>query len=242
MSNRPPCPRGLEEKLKREVHYKCPICGAGLPLLCAHTTKEYSEVGYNYDYLLAICRTCEEKVGKGTIDRKILDVIKKRIRTSISNTNRSTPFQIPYLISNNVYLGNNFISSTNTIISFSNLPMIWLEEINGCRMLSARFFDIKGTVVTGIDKNQWTADRERFYDFKIVHKDNCIDLKLIGKRDDMKIELSIYPDKLVVHKSIFYVPKLKIEILENGDLLIGSNKLSNNTFSNCGAAICIGIE
>lgn len=233
--SRSPCPRGLEAKLNREVHFFCPLCG-NLPLVRAHTTKTYGEVGWNYDYLLSICVECEKKVEAGKIPRTILHEIKQQLRLSFETSNRVRPHQISLPDNNSVFIGNNRIASTDIIFKFEEFPIIWFELVNGTRVLSARFYDANGTVTTAIDKNQWTADRSKFYDIESVTNEGNLKLGISSRRDDTKIELLLTEKGLTVGPSVFYIPGNKIQILSNGDLMIGTNRFSNCGIFNCGAA------
>jgi len=232
--SRSSCPRKLENKLNREVHHICPICG-GIPLVRAHTTKVYSEVGWNYDYLLAICVECEKKVEKGLIDRNLLQNLKNNLKLSISEDNRNTPFRISPIINNNIYLGSNLISSTDIIFSYRNLPIIWLENIDNTKTINARFYDFKGTVVTAIDKNMWTADRDRFYDIKVEKIDSFIKIEVIGKKDDTQISMDISEKGIIFNDSKFYIPSNIIKISE-GVLSFGNVIMENCSVENCRAA------
>ncbi len=224
--NRGSCPPNLEKKLNREVHYTCPICGS-FPLVRAHTTKTYTEVGWDYDYLLAICGECEKRVEKNEINRDTLQIIKNRIKKSISEKERTRPYQIPLLNNNDVYLGNIFIRKANIVIAHNNLPIIWIENHDGVKTLNARFYDFKGSVINAIDKNMWTADRKRFYDFKVSKKSDIISIEIIGIKDDTHISLSISNLGISFGTSKFYLPNQPVQISSEGDLTIGSNRFTN---------------
>lgn len=226
--SRSSCPPGLEKKLDREVHYYCPICG-GMPLVRAHTVKVYSEVGWHYDYLLSICIECERKIENGSISRSHLHEIKQKLRLSFSHTERIRPHQISLPKNKAIFMGSNHFASTNVIFKYKDYPIVWFEDLNGVRVLNARFYDAKGTVVTAIDRNQWTADKSRFYNIESITEGGVLRLRISGKQDDTNVEFLFEDKGLTIGPSIFYIPGNKIQILSNGDLMIGTN-----TFSNCG--------
>ncbi|EKD23777.1 MAG: hypothetical protein ACD_81C00185G0015 [uncultured bacterium] len=233
--NRSSCPPTLEKKLNREVHYRCPICG-NFPLVRAHTIKLYAEVGWHYDYLLAICIACEKKVENGEIERNTLHTIKNSIKKSFSETTRNKPYQIAPIIGGDVYVGSNYISSVNIIFAYRGLPILWFEDEGGVKTLNARFYDVRGTVITAIDKNMWTADRNRFYDIEVDTSSRGMDMEIMGRSDDTHIKFTICDKGIILGCSEFYIPGEKIKILEDGTLNIGTNKFSNNSILNCAIA------
>jgi hypothetical protein len=238
---RPSTPRSQRVLLDREVNGHCPICG-NTRLVRAHTTKTYSEVGYDINYMLSICDTCEKRVEKGEISRLYLQKIKRFVKLCISENHRGVnSYCVPLdLISNNIQLGNTLISGTNIIISASNYPMIWTEIYKGIRVLNARFYDQNGTVVTAINRNIWTSERERFYKIEISKIANGCSLKIVSKKDDTKIELVCLPERLKIKNSKFYTPNGEVEILDDGSLLLNKSIILNN-ISISGCAVAIGV-
>ncbi len=226
----------MKKRLRREVHHRCPLCG-GIPLVCAHTIKKNNEVRWNYEYLLAICEECERKVESGAIDRNYLHTLKNTLRKYFPFSKDLLPHNIKSISSTNIYLGNNHVSTTGVIFMYRGLPTFWIEEEMGVLTLNARFYDQSGMVVTAIDKNVWTADRERFYDFRSKKDGDQQIIKIIGKNNnDTSIELSLGPKGLTVHSSTFYVPGHKICLLVNGDMTIDTATISNCSINSCGAA------
>lgn len=232
--NRPPCPKSLRTRLKKEVHSSCPICG-GLPLVCAHTTKKYSEVGWNYNYLLAICGECEKKVEAGEINRQILDTKKQEFMSSFPIKNRVKPYKIK-TINSTIHIGTNTITNTNIIFAYRNNKIIWFENDNGIVTINAKFYDYNGTIIGAIDKNMWVADKERFYDFTSNTKDDITAIEILGKKDDTKIKLSFSTEGIIIGESKFYIPGQAIIISPEGKLLIGGSSFDSCHFSNCGGA------
>lgn len=237
--NRSSCPRSLENRLNREVHNRCPICG-GFPLVRAHTIKKFKDVGWNPDYLLAICDECEKKVEKNIISRAELHKIKNALKLCIKKEDGVTPFFVPPItIPNNVKIGSNLITNANTIIQYGSIPILWLTRRNEVLNLNARFFDSNGTVISAIDENLWTADRDRFYDFEVIKEVDSLKLKIFSRRDDMLIIMDIKEDFMDIKEAIFYCPRGKVEIKRNGDLIIGGNTLRSCTANSCNVAIMI---
>ena len=236
-------PKKMAKKLDREVHYRCPIpkCGS-FPLVRAHTIKKLPEVGYNYDYMLSICGKCEEAVEEedGTLTREYLHQIKQIVKKSISRDEMTRPYNIPNPIGHRNYIGNNLLESTDTLIKTSSgLPLLWIEEIDGIRTLNARFFMSNGQLISAIDKNMWTADRNRFFDFNIDNLEDSMVIEIVGRSDDTKIKIQCIGDEIHFLDSIMYSQTNRVEIDENGDLIIGGATISNCTFVNCGAAFSI---
>lgn len=234
--SRSSCPPNLEKKLKREVGNRCPFCG-GFPLVCAHTTKTYNEVGWNYDYLLAICGECEKKVEGSQLERSKLQDKKNNIKTSISIKERNTPRQIQNNKTIDVYLGETLSKSTNIVIQYKTTNIIWYDFEGDIPLLSARFYDKKGTVVTAIDKNMWTADRERFYEFKSTKINDAQHITITSKKDDTNISMTVTPTFTKINSSTFYIPGQKIHIDQEGNIVIGSNIISGCSIDGCGVAI-----
>ena len=174
MSKRSSCQRTLEQKLRREVGYLCPLCGS-LPLVCAHTVKTFSEVGWDYNYLLAICVECEQKVEGGEIKRQEIYDLKKKIKLGFSDSNGiyMNPFQISPISNRKVQVGKFHSFAQNDIINYKGLKIIWLEDCDGKTTLNARFYDFDGMVIAAIDRNMWTADRERLVGVRSGIKTFC---------------------------------------------------------------------
>ena len=191
--------------------------------------KTYREVGWDYEHLLSICSGCEDKVEQGLISRQFLQEVKQTLRLSFSTGTRVTPHQISLTNNKSIYLGSNHLASTDIVFKYKECPILWFETIGDIRVMNARFYDINGTVISAIDKNQWTADRSRFYDITSATNGGVINLEIIGKRDDTKVSLSLSEKGLTVGPSVFYIPNNKIQILSNGDLMVGTI-----TFSKCG--------
>ncbi len=137
--SRSSCPRSLEKKLNREVHYYCPLCG-GIPLVRAHTIKTYKDVGWDPNYLLSICGECENNVEKNIIPRTRLHEIKQKLRLTIPQEDRTKPYQINLLNTQTVFIGNNVFYTANIIFSYKRLPILWFSVKDNIRVLNARFY------------------------------------------------------------------------------------------------------
>ncbi len=221
-------PKKLTEKLKREVAYRCPIC-SGIPLVNAHTIKSYNEVGWDYRYLLAICKSCEGKVTSGEIDKKELYKIKSKLKLGFSKDDTSQPYLIGNKDIQKIYLGGNIFDNVNTLYKYGDTKIIWFEDKDNTRTINARLYSKDGTVVTAIDKNYWTADKNYFFDIKTTQKNHSIEIALLGKRDDTSINMVLEQNILKILKSKFYVPKTEVIISEDGKLILGGVTLQNCT-------------
>lgn len=177
-------PRPIQEILRKEVNYGCPVSGCGVPYLTWHhfappwRVKEH----HNPEGMIALCATDAALADGGRWTKQQLRQMKQNPFVSLDKISE----YYDYLRKDVVCIIGNVAFNVKNVLEIYGERVIGFERDNdGYNRLNLLIRDINGNPILVMENNFWTAFSRDLFDFRCSAQGK--ELEIISKDEQTKL-------------------------------------------------------